>query len=360
MFGSDNKKNPTPAKKEELDLLNKKNKEQEEKIAKEIVVHKMPRGYKAGTFSYDDYFNHKNEGGAPSSSGGIMQPPRHASHKTGVFIMIFGVLLIGGIAFGMYSYLKNPEKFTLFSGGSKQEGEQKEENLPLVNIPDKITEEEEAPLIPTSTETSLSTTTENTSVPVSSTPEIIISPLEGISDLDNDGLSAEEEIALGTDSALTDSDGDNYNDLTEALNGYNPAGTGKMGENNKVAKYTNSAYKYTLLYPTVFTAEDIDNKATVIFTAPDDSFIQVVAQANSKKEDIKTWYQEEFAIYLENKDLVSGNSWTGVKSPDGLILYATDEARRYIYIISYTPLNEKSLTYRNLLEVMIKSLEILK
>jgi len=37
-------------------LSQEKSAQLEAKISQNIIVHKMPKNYKAGTFSYDDYF----------------------------------------------------------------------------------------------------------------------------------------------------------------------------------------------------------------------------------------------------------------------------------------------------------------
>lgn len=49
-----------------------------------------------------------------------------------------------------------------------------------------------------------------------------------VADLDNDGLSDEEEAFYGTDPQNPDSDGDGYKDGEEVKNGYNPLGAGKL------------------------------------------------------------------------------------------------------------------------------------
>ena len=49
-------------------------------------------------------------------------------------------------------------------------------------------------------------------------------------DTDGDGLSDDEERALGTDPLKADTDGDGYSDATEVRSGYNPLGTGKIRE----------------------------------------------------------------------------------------------------------------------------------
>ena len=53
-------------------------------------------------------------------------------------------------------------------------------------------------------------------------------------DTDGDGLSDDEERALGTDPLKADTDGDGYSDATEVRGGYNPLGTGKIRESGNL------------------------------------------------------------------------------------------------------------------------------
>jgi hypothetical protein len=55
-------------------------------------------------------------------------------------------------------------------------------------------------------------------------------------DSDNDGLPNSLEDAIGTNSNLSDSDGDSYGDQTEIYNNYNPLGAGKLNLDLNLAK----------------------------------------------------------------------------------------------------------------------------
>lgn len=49
-----------------------------------------------------------------------------------------------------------------------------------------------------------------------------------VDDADDDGLTGEQEVTYGTDSHVSDTDGDGYSDGTEVEAGYNPNGPGKL------------------------------------------------------------------------------------------------------------------------------------
>jgi hypothetical protein len=179
-------------------------------------------------------------------------------------------------------------------------------------------------------------------------------------DTDADGLSDKEEVILGTDANAADSDGDNYSDLTEFIGGYNPIGAGKLIDDTNIKKYANTAYNYSILYPKDWKLDLVDRGASVIFTAADQSFIQVVTQVNENKTDIKTWYETELGNTALDSQLVKYNNWSGVKSVDGLIVYLTDQSNKNIYIISYTPISDQSPSYLNIFEAMMRSFTVEK
>jgi len=54
--------------------------------------------------------------------------------------------------------------------------------------------------------------------------------IDSMSDLDNDGLTHEEEVKYGTNPNIPDTDGDGYPDGDEVANGYNPNGSGLLPE----------------------------------------------------------------------------------------------------------------------------------
>ena len=182
-----------------------------------------------------------------------------------------------------------------------------------------------------------------------------------ITDADLDSLSTEEEIILGTSDNLVDSDFDGYNDKAELLSLYDPASkNGKLKDNPGIAAYANNTYGYSLLYPKAWELKPSKDGNSVVINAIDQSFFQVIVQPNTAKLSINDWYSQQFAAIVPGEAIMSTPEWDAIKSDQGLIWYLTDKAHKDIYIISYTPVNDKILTYSNLFEVMLKSLVLKK
>lgn len=343
MFGKKEEKS------DDKKISEEKSAQLEEKISQNIVVHKMPKNYKAGTFSYNDYFN--NETKSDGSKSDVPSEAHTKGKKTGIIIMVIGFIIIGVLAYGAFVYLKTPDKFNFFSFF------QKKTIVPVVPTP--IVPIISTPVVTTTPIFEIATTTEEiATTTVTTTPEII-APVT-IVDNDADGLNDFEEEVLKTDANMADSDGDKYNDLTELIGGYNPAGSGKLSDNDNIKKYTNVSYKYDVLYPKNWKLDLVDKGASVVFTANDQSFIQVVTQSNDKKLDIKKWYETEFATSIIDNQIVKYNNWEGIKSVDGFVVYLTDQSLKNIYIISYTPVSDQTLSYLNIFEMMMRSFVINK
>lgn len=178
-------------------------------------------------------------------------------------------------------------------------------------------------------------------------------------DSDLDGLTDEEEIALGTNKQVVDSDGDGYNDLSELNNDYNPTGAGKITENRSLASYLNTTFNLSLLYPDSWDLKVASTEDSIIMTAPDKHFIQVLAQPNTEREDILSWYKKTFSVEnIPTSQLVTNSAWDGVRTPDGLTVYLTNKDKSFVFIVTYNTGNTRILYYRNIFELLLRSLKI--
>lgn len=190
------------------------------------------------------------------------------------------------------------------------------------------------------------------------------SALTPAKDSDSDGLTDTEEALLGTKPDAGDSDSDNYTDLDELKNLYNPAGAGKITENEGIKAYVNASFNYSLLYPGAWNTEKVTGGDSVIFRSPDNQFLQILVQPNANKESIAAWYQSQFESAASAPDAINKTDkdgkpvWQGIKSPDGLTLYLTGSIGEYIYVLSYSPGESKSLEYPNIYQLMIDSLQL--
>ena len=187
-----------------------------------------------------------------------------------------------------------------------------------------------------------------------------ISNLPPIIDSDRDGLNDNEEILLGTNANSSDSNGNSYSDLTEVNNNYNPAGSGRLIANSNLAKYTSSVIGYEILYPKSWTLKSLNNDATVIFTMPDDSLIQISVQDNPDHAGILSWYEDSFpGVTVAYDKLKSTDSWDGVMGEDNLNFYLTDKKHDNIFVISYIPAVGNYIAYPKVFELMINSFLII-
>ncbi len=178
-------------------------------------------------------------------------------------------------------------------------------------------------------------------------------------DDDQDGLTNQEEVALGTNSKASDSDGDSYEDLSEVNNGYNPTGEGKISENESLKEYRNSTFNLNILYPGSWDTKIASTEDSVIMTAPDQQFIQLLVQPNTDQEDIISWYKKTFNVEnIPISQLVTNQEWDGVRTPDGLTAYITNKDKSYIFIVTYNLGNNRVLNYKNIFELVLRSLKI--
>ncbi|MFA4833261.1 MAG: hypothetical protein WC619_00255 [Patescibacteria group bacterium] len=203
------------------------------------------------TNKIEDIFSETEKGGKPNilkPAGSTPVPPpipgagiREGGEgkKEGVKkILIFAILIVAVvlIIFGIFWVLKKIDT-TLNTGTGEQAQEENLTGAGVPNIPAENQAPEPAPTEPPSPAESMFF------------PPSIAGPI----DSDQDGLTDEEEVTLGTDinntdtdsdglfdreevrvyktnPLVADTDGDGYSDGDEVKNGYNPAGPGKLYE----------------------------------------------------------------------------------------------------------------------------------
>lgn len=183
-------------------------------------------------------------------------------------------------------------------------------------------------------------------------------PTAGADD-DEDGLSNAEEAILGTNAKASDSDGDGFKDPEELNNGYNPAGEGKISANQSLGTYLNTTFNFNLLYPTDWDRTIATTDDSVIFTATNRQFVQILVQPNSNQDDIVDWYKNTFSVQtVPNSQLVINEAWDGVKTTDGLTVYLTNKDKTYIFVLTYNLSSSRTLDYKNIFDAMIRSFKL--
>lgn len=309
-------------------------------VNQDLIVHNMP-----SLKQLSGAFLSPNEAPAPAAP----TPAVGSKHKTaGLFIIIGGLVLIGGLVFVIYYFMIAPLVHQTEPAETAPVAV-----APVVSAPVATSTEVIAPVdlsAATSTVVSVASSTATT------TGEELLNA-SGFKDSDNDGLNDEEELILGTSSSSADSDGDTYSDAAELLSGYNPGGAGKISNNPNLLKYSNAAFKYETLYPKDWKVKTLNDGATVIFTAPDESLIQISVQDNPEKASILSWYEESFPNITVTYDKVrSTYSWEGIMGDTGLNFYLVGKDRSNIFVVSYIPATEGKIAYPNIFQMMINSL----
>ncbi|MFA5886751.1 MAG: hypothetical protein WC863_03145 [Patescibacteria group bacterium] len=329
------------------------NQELDPRVHRDLIVHNMPSPSKLKAVAP------RTKGiMSPSFSNYQLQKPLNNFKFFGLLIIIAGVIFIGVVVYVSYKFIIYPSAQT-------------NPNQIVIQAPVVATS---AALIATSTvEISpapafdLSLLSSSTAEIASSTPLININDPAAfnntsalaIADSDSDGLNDEEETILGTSIMLADSDGDTYSDLAELNSGYNPAGSGKLAADLNLTVYKNKLFSFDLIHPKNWPVKVLNNEATVIFTAPDESLVQISIQDNPTQASILSWYEESFPnVVVAYDKLRDGATWEGIMGEDDFNFYLTDKKHNNIIVVSYIPALEQRLVYPNIFKLIINSLTI--
>lgn len=204
-------------------------------------------------------------------------------------------------------------------------------------------------------ETDLATTTATTTE--EQINDQVVSSRREAEDTDGDGLFDKEEGLLGSDINEVDSDGDGYSDFSEVSNLYNPAGSGKLSDSRKVIKYVNDFFGYNLFYPAEWALGKVGGDDSIVLTSPDNQFVQIISQVNERGLSIEEWFSEQQSLTLpiSSSRKVFTDTWQGVKSEDGLVVYITDIDKKYIFVVAYSSGVVDSLDYKNIFDMIVKS-----
>ncbi|HNX10695.1 MAG TPA: thrombospondin type 3 repeat-containing protein [bacterium] len=326
----------------------KKEGDLQNQVSRNLVVHKMPKGYKSNGFNYQGYFGDEAKRNPDQPKAKLAAAPLAPHRRTGLVIIVIGIILVGGLGYVGWRFFNGSGTFNLsnlFSGNK---------NVATNQTPNNLNQ------VPATTTPIISTTTPPVSTSTATSSEVVVPPVVStqITDTDADGLSDEEERAIGTDITNPDTDGDGYNDLTEVAGLYNPNGKGQIADNPGLKRYINNVKGYGLYQPKNWTVSVADQSNTVIFNALDNSFIQIVVQPNAKKQSIKGWALAE--LNLDSSNIITAAWGEGIKNGDGSIYYFTDSKKNQIYVFSYVPAEGQPAYYQNIFDMMVKSFYLTK
>ncbi len=324
----------------------------EDALNQEMIVHNMPKDPKlSGAYSSGSSPISANEAAPPSESQKNPTKSRSNFKAVGFIIMASGVVVIAALVYLSYRFIIAPA------------AQDKTPNMPIA-----ADNGNSATTVPITSDlastTELSTATPAvvdlaTTTVATSSEKIASSTNPLFPDSDYDGLNDGEEAILGTSPTMNDSDSDGYSDFAEVISGYDPSGSGKISANANLASYTNKTFNYDILYPKLWPIQALNDNATVIFNAPDNSLIQISVQDNPDQASILDWYEQSFPGTTVTYDQVrSTYSWEGIMGESGLNFYITDKNRKNIIVISYIPAVEGRIAYPTIFQLMINSLFI--
>lgn len=344
--------------------LKKKNKKEsgpekkQEDFSSDLIVHNMPPASRPLTAAAAS----KKISPAAGSSPGLK--PRNDFKLAGILVIAGGAVFIAVLFYLSYIFIIKPTAKKNVPAN----------NVPVVSSPVAPTagpEEvvnnpvpgEDNPAITlgtaTATEVSVATATIMETTSSSTASSSLTEELIPLVDSDNDGINDEEEAVFGSDPKLADTNNNSYSDLTEILNNYNPTGSGRLGANANLAAFSSQSLGYSLLVPKVWPVKSLNNDSTVLFTAPDESLIQISLQDNTNKQSILSWYGDSFPADSVTYDrLKSAPTWDGVMAADGFNFYLTDKKRKSVFIISYIPASDDRVVYPNVFKMIVNSFSL--
>lgn len=323
--------------KEKKQEKNSENEELSKRLDSDFIVHNMPSPLSSSP---------------ESSKGGFSA--RQSHKKTGIFIIIGGIILILALIYAAYVLIIQP---SLTPSTNQQNTIINEEPLENENTLTPIQEPATTslpnlPEIEVATSTLVATTTEP-EIPSNITSLLMV-------DSDNDGLSDEEELLFGSDPQNIDSDGDGNADLIELKNSYNPAASGRLADSSYLTSFDNPLLKYSILYPKDWLLKNLNGNETVLVTSVDENyFIQIIHQNNTNNLSILDWFQTEFPEQSpgEARSAADG-SWSGVYNEDKKVFYLNDQAKANIYVFSVGAVDGNANNFTNLFEMMIDNFQL--
>jgi len=187
----------------------------------------------------------------------------------------------------------------------------------------------------------------------------VVSGLDA-SDIDQDGLTAEEEKVLATNANSQDTDSDGYNDLEEILAGNDPRWKDKDLENSDLV--TKQAFRdATFLYPAAWYAKETGQLIIIDTKMGDSVGIEYInLNPDITQESLIEWIRQNDPMLSEGDiQIVTVNALrTAYKTNDGMKYYLFSDDLRNVFILSYNPIDAAIKAFQSIFEMMVSSLKI--
>ncbi|OGH64061.1 MAG: hypothetical protein A2821_03585 [Candidatus Magasanikbacteria bacterium RIFCSPHIGHO2_01_FULL_41_23] len=181
------------------------------------------------------------------------------------------------------------------------------------------------------------------------------------SDSDADGLTDDEEELFGTDSAIFDTDNDNYYDGQEVANLYNPKAVAPLQliDSGLVKELVQTRDVYRLYYPLAWSVGVVDPEGNnMLITADNGDYIEFRISPKNNNEDFTTWFARE-ASTERITDLQPALNKFGVSywhRKDDLAFYVDNP--NFVLVILYHPESNAPIAFRHVIQMMLTSLRL--
>lgn len=318
-------------------------------VDQDLIVRNMP---KAAHFEPAP-----RSAGINSATGS--QPAKANFKLVGFLIIISGAAFIGLLIFLSYRFIIRPSTQKIVERVETPSQSPTSTSSEINATASSPVAVEAVPEVPETATSQIDVIPGESDIASSSQPEAEgpVVELPPLLDSDQDGLYDPEEAVFGTDPGKEDSDADSYLDSAEIKNGYNPAGAGRLTENSGLQVYNNSAFAYRTLVP-AWPLQLLNEGDTVLFSAPDDSLIQISVQDNTRNLSILNWYSESFpGLPVTYDKLKNADGWEGIWSEDKLNFYLTDAKRERLYVVSYIAAVSGRLAYPTIFSLVIDNFQ---
>lgn len=299
------------------------------------------------------------DGAAPADAGPVItaEPPRTSSMAKRILVIVLGVVVVlAVVGVVVYVFVIRPNAQKAAAPVVSQQ--------PSVTAPTQTTSPtpEQTTPTPAPTPSPSDQNASSTQAPANIPPPtpvappapvapVVSAPTEGV-DTDQDSLTDVEEAILGTNPAVSDTDGDGYSDGSEVQNLFNPL--------SKTASITQlpaigiqSWQSMTLLVPRAWTFTIAADGSATMQTGTAASFAFTVT-ANPSHATLNDWLNATVVDASTYRHFTTKNNLDAAQSPDGLTTYLS--AGDTIVSVQYLLNTDPSYEYRTLYAMMIQSL----
>lgn len=173
-------------------------------------------------------------------------------------------------------------------------------------------------------------------------------------------MTREEEIAYNTNPTDEDSDNDGYKDGVEIINLYSPLLTGDLLINSGlVTTFRNNNFNYSILYPSTWAAETLDEGLTEVVFLPNSEtgeFISVLTFANTEGLTLTQWGEQVNDSTWVGFTLGKKQQLSALQTTDGTSVLFVDA--NYAYVVSYNIDINTALNFTTTFDMVLNSFEL--